>query len=189
MSLISLSTWSIFLAGWVKGVILVILLLLALFYQSTPSCLKVRGGWVGARVYGVGARVYGSLVILVSAQVPLVLTLGLWTSGLGLTIMTAMIMITMTVLILIILSLGTSTSHWATVEYFLLVFSTFKGCPKWSYGTCLPSFQTFEFINNLLLEHVGLPHVLYLAVHLVNFFGWMGQEGHSEPLLLIALFY
>ena len=23
------------------------LLLLALFYQSTPSCLKVRGGWVG----------------------------------------------------------------------------------------------------------------------------------------------
>ena len=41
---------------------------------------------VGARVYGVGARVYGSLVILVSAQVLLVLTLGLWTSDSGLTI-------------------------------------------------------------------------------------------------------
>jgi len=40
-----------------------------------------------------------------------------------------------------------------------------------------------------LLEHVGLPHVLDLAVHLVNFFGWMSQGGHSEPLLLIALFY
>ena len=25
----------------------------------------------------------------------------------------------------------------------------------------------------LLLEYVGLPHVLDLAVHLVNFFGWM----------------
>ena len=24
-----------------------LLLLLALFYQSTPSCLKVMGGWVG----------------------------------------------------------------------------------------------------------------------------------------------
>ena len=51
----------------------------ALFYQSTPSCLKVRGGVVG----GVVAH-----VILVSAQVLLVLTLGLWTwtSDLGLTI-------------------------------------------------------------------------------------------------------
>ena len=44
-------------------------LLLALFYQSTPSCLKVRGGWGGWVV---------AHVILVSAQVPLVLTLGLW---------------------------------------------------------------------------------------------------------------
>ena len=39
----------------------------------------------GARVYGVEARVYGSLVIFVSAQVVLVLTLGLWTSDSGLT--------------------------------------------------------------------------------------------------------
>ena len=34
----------------------------------------------------MGARVYGSLVIIVSAQVLWVLTLGLWTSDLGLTI-------------------------------------------------------------------------------------------------------
>ena len=44
-------------------------------------------------------------------------------------------------------------------------------------------------IDKLLLEHVGLPHVLDLAVHLVNFFGWVSQGGHSEPLLLLALFY
>ena len=44
-------------------------------------------------------------------------------------------------------------------------------------------------IDKLLLEHVGLPHVLDLAVHLVNFFGWMSQEGYFEPLLLLALFY
>ena len=53
------------------------LLFFALFYQSTPSCLKVGGGVGG----GVLAH-----VILVSAQVLLVLTLGLWTSDLGLTI-------------------------------------------------------------------------------------------------------
>ena len=44
-------------------------------------------------------------------------------------------------------------------------------------------------IDKLLLEHVGLPQVLGLAVHLVNFFGQMSQGGHSEPLLLLALFY
>ena len=44
-------------------------------------------------------------------------------------------------------------------------------------------------IDKLLLEHVGLAHVLDLAVHLVNFFCWMSQGGHSEPLLLLALFY
>ena len=43
--------------------------------------------------------------------------------------------------------------------------------------------------DKLLLEDVGLPHVLDLAVHLVNFFGWMSQGGHSEPLLLLVLFY
>ena len=45
------------------------------------------------------------------------------------------------------------------------------------------------FTEELLLEHVGLPHVLDLAVHLVNFFGRMSQGGHYEPLLLLALFY
>ena len=44
-------------------------------------------------------------------------------------------------------------------------------------------------IDKLLLEHVGLPHVLDLAVHLVNFFGWMSQGGHSKQLLFFALFY
>ena len=39
------------------------------------------------------------------------------------------------------------------------------------------------------LVMVGLPHALDLAVHLVNFFGWMSQGGHSEPLLLLPLFY
>ena len=43
--------------------------------------------------------------------------------------------------------------------------------------------------NRFLLEHAGLPHGLDLTVHLVNFFGWMSQGGHSEPLLLFALFY
>ena len=42
-------------------------------------------------------------------------------------------------------------------------------------------------IDKLLLEHVGLPHLLDLAVHLINFFGWMSQEVHSEPLLLLTL--
>ena len=44
-------------------------------------------------------------------------------------------------------------------------------------------------IDKLLLEHVGLPQVLDLAVNLVNFFGWLSQGGHSKPLLLLALFY
>ena len=45
------------------------------------------------------------------------------------------------------------------------------------------------FTDKLLLEHVGLPHVLDLAVLLVIFFGWTGQWGHPEPLFLLALFY
>ena len=44
-------------------------------------------------------------------------------------------------------------------------------------------------IDKLLLEHVGLPHVLVLAVHLGNFFSWLSQGGHSEQLLFFALFY
>ena len=38
------------------------------------------------------------------------------------------------------------------------------------FGTWLLSFQMLELIDKLLLEHVGLPHVLDLSVH-VNFFG------------------
>ena len=38
-------------------------------------------------------------------------------------------------------------------------------------GTQLLSFEKLGLIDKLLLEHVGLPYVLDLAVHLVNFFG------------------
>ena len=51
-------------------------------------------------------------------------------------------------------------------------------------GTQLLSFQKLGLIEKLLLEHVGLPHVLDLTVHLVNFLGQMSQGGHSEPCLL-----
>ena len=56
----------------------------------------------------------------------------------------------------------------------------------------VPSYSSSKIlglIDKLLLENVGLPCVLDLAVHLVNFFGWMSQGGHSEPLLLLALCY
>ena len=57
-------------------------------------------------------------------------------------------------------------------------------------GAILSLFYYEHFLTDKLLhEHVGLPHVLDLAVHLVNFFGWMSQGGQSEPLLLLALFY
>ena len=36
-------------------------------------------------------------------------------------------------------------------------------------GTQLLSFKKIGLIEKLLLKHVGLPHVLDLAVHLVNF--------------------
>ena len=54
--------------------------------------------------------------------------------------------------------------------------------------TWLLSFYKLGLNDKLLLEHVELTHVLDLAVHLVTFFGWMSQGGHSEPLLLLALF-
>ena len=56
-------------------------------------------------------------------------------------------------------------------------------------GPQLLSYQNLGLIDKLLLEHVGLPHILNLAVHLVNFLGWMSQGGHSEPLFLGELFY
>ena len=34
--------------------------------------------------------------------------------------------------------------------------------------------------DNLLHEHVELPHVLDLAVHLVHLTTWMGRGGHPE---------
>ena len=37
-------------------------------------------------------------------------------------------------------------------------------------------------VDNLLPEHVELPHVLDLAVHLVQLMTWMGRGGHTEPL-------
>ena len=49
--------------------------------------------------------------------------------------------------------------------------------------------EKLGLINELLLEHVELPYVLDLAVHLKNFFGWMSQGGHFEQFLLLALFY
>ena len=32
-------------------------------------------------------------------------------------------------------------------------------------------------VDNLLPDHVGLPHVLDLAVHLVQLMTWMGRGG------------
>ena len=46
MSLISLYTWSIFFGWMSQGFHSEQLLFFALFYQSTPSCLKVMGGMV-----------------------------------------------------------------------------------------------------------------------------------------------
>ena len=44
-------------------------------------------------------------------------------------------------------------------------------------------------INNLLLELVGLPNVLALALHQVNFFGWMDLGDHSwyQTILLLKV--
>ena len=41
----------------------------------------------------------------------------------------------------------------------------------------------------LLLELVGLPNVLALALHQVNYFGWMDQGDHSwcQTILLLKV--
>ena len=45
-------------------------------------------------------------------------------------------------------------------------------------------------VDNLLPDHVGLPHVLDLAVHLVQLMTWMGRGGHTEIVLgLISTHY
>ena len=82
--LLSLSTWY-FLVGWLgRGDHPETFLLKALFCQSTPSWLKVRGGWSSRVCWCEQSGMLVAHVILVSAQVPLVLTLGLWDFGLGL---------------------------------------------------------------------------------------------------------
>ena len=44
-------------------------------------------------------------------------------------------------------------------------------------------------IHNLLLELVVLPNVLALALHHVNYFGWMDQGDHSwyQTILLLKV--
>ena len=44
-------------------------------------------------------------------------------------------------------------------------------------------------IHNLLLELVVLPNFLALALHQVNYFGWMDQGDHSwyQTILLLKL--
>ena len=41
----------------------------------------------------------------------------------------------------------------------------------------------FWVVDNLLLDHVGLPHVLDLAVHLVIFLAWWGS---SQDILTLS---
>ena len=43
-------------------------------------------------------------------------------------------------------------------------------------------------VDNLLPERVELPHVLDLAVHLVQLTTWMGRGGHTETFSLFELF-
>ena len=44
-------------------------------------------------------------------------------------------------------------------------------------------------IHNLLLELVVLPNVLALALHQVNYFGWMEKGDHSwyQTILLLKV--
>ncbi len=43
-------------------------------------------------------------------------------------------------------------------------------------------------VDNLLPDHVELPQVLDLAVHLVQLMAWMGRGGHTETFSLSAPF-
>ena len=45
-----------------------------------------------------------------------------------------------------------------------------------------------QVLDKVLLDHVGLPHVLVLAVHLVNLLGWMGKGDHSKTFLQLELY-
>ena len=44
-------------------------------------------------------------------------------------------------------------------------------------------------VDNLLLDHDGLPHVLGLAVYLVIYFGLLGGGDHPKTFLQLVLFY
>ena len=43
-------------------------------------------------------------------------------------------------------------------------------------------------VDNPLSDHVGLPHVLDLAVHLVQLMTWMGRGSQTETFSLLELF-
>ena len=53
-----------------------------------------------------------------------------------------------------------------------------------SWSQDLPNNLKFWVIDNLLLDHVGLPDILAIAVHLVNLFGWINKGDYSKTFLL-----
>ena len=62
---------------------------------------------------------------------------------------------------------------------------------KWESGLgtttwLLPLLKVVGFCN-LLLDHVELPHVLVLTVHLVNLLGWIGKGDPSWYLATLLL--
>ena len=60
---------------------------------------------------------------------------------------------------------------------------------NWYFWLGTPHWHPKEFdLSDWLLDHVGLPHVLVLVVHLVNLLVWMGKVNHSETFLILAFF-
>ena len=49
-------------------------------------------------------------------------------------------------------------------------------------------FKKFFVVDELLLDHVGLPHFLVLIVHLIHFICWVGRRDYSKTFLQLALF-
>ena len=101
---------------------------------------------MGARVYGVGARVYGSLVILVSAQVLLVLTLGLWTSDLGLTIII--------IIRFIISTIDPKRQSLLVTKDFLMLFSALNN-PCLAFSAYLVLMKLHTFCHDILKFHIS----------------------------------
>ena len=58
-----------------------------------------------------------------------------------------------------------------------------QGHHSWYLATLLLKVRV-DWHDKLLLEHVGLPHILDHAVHLVNFFCWMDQSWYLATQLL-----